>query len=191
MQEDADDNELVFKHVFKSRSHLLGASKAVLWVSCNDSDDMDVFCQIRKADANGKVLISMNVPIADLKRMGMEQNKIPNINPMIYLGPTGHLRASHRGLDESLSKPHWPVHDHKKEYRIPPGDIIRLEVGIWPGGMIFSEGESLSFKVSGHWMTLAEYPWLRGTHEPLNKGQHHVHIGGKYDSHVVLPFVEI
>ena len=191
MQEDADPEELHFKHVFTRRSYLLGSSKAILYISCDEFDDMDVFCQIRKADKHGKLLVSYNVPLEDLKRMGMEKEQIPKINPMIYLGPTGHLRASHRGLDDALSKPHWPVHSHSKEESVTPGNIIQLDIGIWPGGMVFSEGESLIFKVSGHWMTLSEYPHLRGTHTPRNKGQHHVHFGGKHDSHIVLPFVEI
>ena len=191
MQEDADPEELHFKYTFTKRTYLLGSAKAVLYVSCQDQDDMDVFVQLRKVDKAGNVLISYNVPLPDLARMGMAQDQIPKVNPMIYLGPSGHLRASHRALDETLSKPHWPVHAHNREAPVPAGTVVKLEIGIWPGGMIFSEGESLLLKVSGHWMTLAEYPWLRGTHTPKNKGKHNVHLGGKKASHVVLPFVDI
>jgi uncharacterized protein len=191
MQEDADPEELHFKYTFTKRTYLLGSAKAVLYVSCQDQDDMDVFVQLRKVDKAGNVLISYNVPLPDLARMGMAQDQIPKVNPMIYLGPAGHLRASHRALDKTLSKPHWPIHAHDREEPVPAGTVVKLEIGIWPGGMIFSEGESLLLKVSGHWMTLAEYPWLRGTHTPKNKGKHNVHLGGKKASHVVLPFVDI
>jgi hypothetical protein len=152
---------------------------------------MDVFVQLRKADKTGKILQSYNVPLPDLARMGMEEKDIPVINPMIYLGPTGHLRASHRELDTALSKPHWPVHAHTKEEHVPAGEVVKLDIGIWPGGMVFSEGESLVLKVSGHWMTLAEYPHLRGAAKTINKGEHVLHMGGETGSHVVLPFVEI
>jgi len=191
LQEDQDSEELHFKYTFQTRSYLLGSSKAVLYISCDDFDDMDVCTQIRKADKDGKILWSYNVPLKDLAKMGMEKDKIPVVNPMIYLGPTGNLRASHRALDKELTKPHWPVHDHRVEERIKPGEVIKLEIGLWPTGMIFSEGESLIFKVSGHWMTLAEYPHLRGEFKTINKGKHHVHFGGHTDSHIILPFVEV
>lgn len=191
MQEDADPEEIHFKHTFSSRTYLLGAAKAILYVSCADFHDMDVFVQLRKTDRSGKILSSYNVPLSDLKKMGMEEEKIPKVNPMIYLGPTGQLRASHRALDAQLSTVHWPVHAHDKEEFITPGEIIKLEIGMWPSGMIFSEGESIVLKVSGHWMTLSEYPWLRGEHKPRNKGKHVVHFGGEYESRVVLPLLEI
>lgn len=66
---------------------------------------------------------------------------------MIYLGPTA--RVSYRALDASLSKVHWPVHDHSFEEKIPHGEIVMLEIGIWPGGMIFEEGESILLKLFG------------------------------------------
>ena len=191
MQEDADTEELHFNYTFSSRTHLLGAAKAVLYVSCPDFHDMDVFVQLRKADRNGKILLSYNVPLADLKKMGMEEENIPKVNPMIYLGPTGQLRASHRALDKALSTAHWPVHAHDKEEFLTLGEVVKLEIGMWPSGMIFSEGESIVLKVSGHWMTLSEYPWLRGEHKPKNKGKHFIHFGGEYSSRVVLPLVEL
>jgi uncharacterized protein len=152
---------------------------------------MDVFVQLRKADKMGQTLQSYNVPLTDLARMGMEEKDVPLINPLVYLGPTGHLRASHRALDSELSKPHWPVHTHAKEEKIPPGEIVRLDIGVWPGGMIFSEGESLVLKISGHWMTLAEYPHLRGAAKTINKGEHFLHVGGDTSSCIMLPLVEI
>jgi uncharacterized protein len=106
LQKDQDSEELHFKYTFKNRSYLLGSSKAVLYISCNDFDDMDVCTQIRKADKNGKTLWSYNVPLGDLAKMGMAKDQIPVVNPMIYLGPTGNLRASHRALDKELTKPH-------------------------------------------------------------------------------------
>lgn len=191
MQEDRDEGEISFKYTFASKGHLLGSATAVLYVSCDDLDDMDVFTQIRKADRNGKILWSYNVPLKDLERMGMKKDEVPVINPMIYLGPTGQLRASHRAVDDAFTKAHWRVHSHKKRELIPVGNVVRLEIGLWPGGMIFEEGESLVFKISGHWMTLAEYPHLRGQFSTQNKGMHHVHLGGPNASYILVPFIEM
>jgi predicted acyl esterase len=152
---------------------------------------MDVFCQLRKVDRDGHVLISYNIPLPDLRQMGMEKHDIPNVNHLISLGPSGHLRASQRELDHNLSKPHWPIHSHQRSEKIIAGTIVKLEFGLGSGGMILSPDESIMLKVSGHWMTLAEYPWLRGTHRTINEGKHHLHIGGETASNISLPFVEI
>jgi uncharacterized protein len=152
MQEDADTEELHF-YQFPDRAYLLGASKVILYISCEDSDDVDVFVQLRKVNKFGNPRHSNNVPLEDLQRLGMEKDQIPKTNPMIYLGPTGHLRASHRAFDAMLSKVHWPVHDHSFEEKIPPGERVMLEMENWPGGMTFEEGESALLKISGHWMT--------------------------------------
>lgn len=191
LQMDQDSEELEFRYIFENRSYLLGSSKAVLYLSCDDFDDMDICTQIRKTDKDGNCLWSYNVPLKDLARMGMAKDQIPVVNPMIYLGPTGNLRASHRALDKELSRPHWLVHDHRAEERITPGEVVKLEIGLWPAGIIFNKGESLVFKISGHWMTLAEYPHLRGEFKTINKGKHHVHFGGETDSHIILPFVNL
>lgn len=187
-QDDNDREELMFKYTFDKRSYLVGNSKAIVYISCPDSDDMDVFVQLRKVDKAGKILKHLNIPLGDL---GMTEEQVPNLNPFKYTGPTGILRASHRALDDKLSKPHWPVHHHQKEEKIVPGTIVKLEIGLWAAGMIFSDGESIVLKISGHWMTLPEFPALRGKMVAQNNGRHYVHYGAGTPSHVILPLVEL
>ena len=45
-----------------------------------------------------------------------------------YTGPTGILRASHRAQDPQRSTPMLPYHPHDKEDKVPPGDIVKLEI---------------------------------------------------------------
>ncbi|EME41283.1 hypothetical protein DOTSEDRAFT_176333 [Dothistroma septosporum NZE10] len=187
-QKDADGEEILFTHTFTKRSHLLGYSKASLYVSCPDHDDLDIFLQIRKADKNGAMLRSQNIPLSVLK---MSQDQVPPLNILQYLGPTGICRASRRDLDEKLSKPYYPVPSLGKTEKIQPGDVVKLDIGIWPGGMIFEAGEKLVLKISGHPMTLAEFPQLWGSHKTENKGRHVVHFGGGTPSYVQVPFVEL
>jgi predicted acyl esterase len=96
-QMDQDTDELCFTHTFAQPCTLLGSARAVLYMSTDEHDDMDVHVQVRKADANGTVLQHMNIPKSDREAVGMAEVK--PINPMIYLGPTGALRASYRALD--------------------------------------------------------------------------------------------
>lgn len=189
-QMDNDTEELHFKLRLPERCLLVGSVKAVLYVSCNDFDDLDIFLQIRKADKDGNILQSHNVPIQDMEREGVPKDKVPLLNTFIYLGPHGQIRASHRAVDRKLSKPHYIAHEHRKEERIPAGQIVKVETSIWPGGIILEKDEFLVFKISGHPMYLAEFPTLRGQFKARNKGLHHVHLGGTEGSHIIVPFLD-
>jgi uncharacterized protein len=149
---------------------------------------MDVFMQLRKADTNGQILQNINIPLKDLQ---MKAEDVVTINPTKYLGPTGILRASHRKIDEERSKPHWALHSHLEEEKVPKGEVVESSLGIWPSGIVFEWGERLVLKVYGYHVCLAEFEHVRGKFGANNKGAHQVHVGGRYGSRVVVPFVEV
>ncbi|EDN99965.1 hypothetical protein SS1G_02823 [Sclerotinia sclerotiorum 1980 UF-70] len=184
---DADSEEAEFRITFHETTTLIGASKAILYMSSLDNDDMDVFVQIRKTDKSGKVLRHSNLPIAELCQPADQDKDLFNV--LQYTGPTGILRASHRALDPVLSKPHWPAHDHSREVRIAPGEIVKMEIGLWVSAMQFEAGEQLVFKVAGHHMLLAEFADTRGKFANRNKGRHVLHFGGQYNSHIEVPLI--
>jgi predicted acyl esterase len=155
-------------------------------MSTEDSNDMDVFVSLRKADSQGNLLRNINIPLKDL---GMEADEVPLVNPLVYIGPSGILRASHRKVDAAKSKPYWPFHPHDERELLEPGQIVKLDIGLWPAGIVFEAGEKLMLRVSGHHMVLAEFEPLRGGFKTDNKGRHNVHVGPEYQSHVILPFV--
>ncbi|KAF2027042.1 hypothetical protein EK21DRAFT_72732 [Setomelanomma holmii] len=194
---DTDPEELSFTYTFQARTRLIGSSKAVLYMSCPDHDDLDVFVILRKADAHGKVLRNVNIPFAELKAIGgsgiedvTDPQDVSKINVLQYIGPSGILRASHRAISPTLSKHNFPVHEHTSEEKITPGQVVKLEIGIWAAGIEFEEGERLVLRVSGHDMRMPEFEPLRGKFATGNKGRHVVHIGGEHDSHLVLPLME-
>lgn len=186
-QMDNDPEEAIFRYKFKQKTRIIGASKAFLYMSCPDSSDFDVFLQLRKADKIGKILCNVNIPLEDLEVQCEEE--VQTVNTLQYLGPTGILRASHRSLDDKLSKPHWLAHDHSKRDLIPPGQIVKLETSIWPAAIEFDQGEQLILKIAGHHMTLAEFEPLRGGFIAANKGRHIVHFGEGYESRIEIPIV--
>jgi predicted acyl esterase len=188
LQMDTDSEELSFTYTFASRSRLIGYPKAILYMSCSEHDDLDVFVQIRKGDSNGNVLQNINIPLSEL---GLQASQVVTINTNKYIGPTGILRASHRHIDQARSKPHWPIHSHDRDDKVVPGNIVKLEIGIWPTGIVFEQGEKLIFKIAGHELRLAEFEPLRGAFTTGNKGRHIVHIGGDHPSRVIVPFVEV
>ena len=189
MQMDNDPEEVVFEYTFKQTVRLLGTSKAVLYMACPDHDDFDVFVQLRKSDKDGNVLTHINIPLHDLGVTSEEQ--VGYINPLKFLGPAGVLRASHRTIDPTLSKPHRLHHDHTKEEKVPPGEVVRLDLTIWVAAIEFDVGEKLVVKISGHEMRLAEFKPLRGRFLTGNKGKQVVYFGGEFDSHVELPLLPI
>lgn len=188
LQMASDTEELSFEYKFTQQSCILGCSRAVLFVSCNESDDMDVFVQLRKADSDGNLLENFNIPLQDLK---IDAKHVESINPLKHLGPSSCLRASHAALDQALSTSSWPEHDYSSRTPVPKGSIVKLDIGIWQTGIVFDAGEKLVLKVSGHSMTLAEFPPLRGQSPNENVGQHHIHCGGANRSKLIIPLVEI
>jgi predicted acyl esterase len=188
LQMDNDPEELRFEHTFEAVTQMIGYSRVALYMSCEQADDFDVFVQLRKADRNGKLLQNINIPPEDL---GLQVEEVEAINPLKYLGPSGILRASHRDIDRARSKPHWPFYPHTTKKLVPAGEIVRLEIGIWPTAIRFEAGEKLVLKVAGHNMSLAEFPLLRGKSVHCNKGVHTVFVGPENLSSLTIPIVEL
>jgi predicted acyl esterase len=188
LQMDSDPEELRFEHTFATATHMIGYSRVVLHMSCSEADDFDVFVQLRKADRNGKLLQNINIPPEDL---GLQMEEVEAINPLKYLGPSGILRANHRDIDRARSKPHWPFYPHTTKKLVSAGEIVRLEIGIWPTAIRFEAGEKLILKVAGHNMSLAEFPLLRGKAMNCNKGAHNLFVGPGNLSSLTIPIVEL
>jgi hypothetical protein len=188
-QSDGDLEELVFEYTFNSSAYLVGYPKATLYVSFPDHDDGDVYVQVRKASPTGKLLQNINIP---LKALGFQTAaEVPSINPLKYLGPQGICRASLRELDPQISKPHHSIFSHRSSQKVTPGQVVKLEIPIWPTAIAFEKGEKLCLKVSGHSMVLAEFEMLKGTFTSGNKGRHVLYMGSTYDSRIEVPFVEL
>jgi predicted acyl esterase len=66
-----------FVLTFDEATTLAGHSKAELWMSCRDKDDMDVYVSIRKLSKSGEVLEHVNVPWEALPEGVNTQNDVP------------------------------------------------------------------------------------------------------------------
>lgn len=178
---------LAFTYTFSEKSRLMGIPKAVLYMHCDDLDDLDVFVIIEKLSASGERMLNLNIPWDNLPVKSIAD--IPDekrTEVILYQGPTGILRASNREIDPARSMhPNWPFYTHEKEEKISPGTVVKLEIGIWVMGVEYEAGESLRLRICGKYPGIANF----GKDHTLNKGLHWVHFGGQYDSHVELPFV--
>jgi predicted acyl esterase len=182
-----------FKYTFQEKTRLIGLPKAVIYVSCDDKDDMIVFVNLRKRDKDGNLLMHLTFPfdatpyksIADIPKK--EQASLN-----LHLGSNGILRASHRAYDPERSiHPNFPFHPHDKEEKITPGEVVRLEIGIWAMGNDYDAGESISVQVGGHLPSIAEFAaWsVPRPEEERNKGIHKIHSSPEHPSSIILPFI--
>lgn len=181
-----------FTYTFDRDTRLMGLPKTILYVSSEQADDMDIYVLLRKLDANGVTMLNLTIPWNSIEPSSVDEiPKRKDSDLLLYMGPKGILRASHREIDESRSiHPNYPFHPHKTLQKIPPGDIVKLEIGMWPMGIDYRAGESIQLQVSGIDPSMHPHEGLEGTApRGCNKGLHKVHFGGDHDSRVILPFV--
>lgn len=186
------DEELFFSYKFTKETWLLGYSWIVLNIANGSEDDIDVFVQLGKSDVSGQQLINMNVPLEDLVPPAKSPSEVADSCFLKYLGPTGALRGSHavtKVKNTNKFSGDWPEYTNTSRKAIPAGTVTKLEIPIWPTGMIYGPGESLTLKVSGHYMSYMEFPHLYGASH-RNKGRHTIHFGGDTESYLVLPLTD-
>jgi uncharacterized protein len=168
---------------FDKETVLVGYPKAHLWVEAQGADDMDLFVLLQKLDAYGTPLQQFTVPnqgalVQDLTERGA--------SVLRYKGSNGRLRVSARHLDEARSTDAVPAHSFDRIEKLSPGEIVDIEIDMFPIGLVLYPGEQLRFVVSADDWLGALMP---GTPEyrPENSGQHVIHTGGPRSSYVQLP----
>lgn len=169
-------NELRFKIEFKEDTELTGNMKLKLWVSAEDADDMDLFVGIKKFDRRGD-----EVYLPDFNHI--ENGQVSS----------GWLRVSHRELDEEKSTPAQPWLKHKRLLKLSKGEVVPVEIEIWPSSTLFKAGESLVLVIKGSEIITedsAHTMMQRYKHlNTVNKGIHKFYLGGKYDSFLLVPVI--
>jgi putative CocE/NonD family hydrolase len=163
-----------FEYTFDEKTELTGHMKLRLWVQAAGNDDMDLFVAIEKIDRTGD-----RVPFPFYTNH--------DDGPVAV----GWLRVSHRELDEKESTPYQPVHKHRREIKLKAGEIVPVDIEIWPSGTLFERGEKLRVVVQGG--DIYSYPLTQslpfGHTSSVNKGEHVIYTGGKYDSHLLVPVI--
>ena len=158
---------------FDRETELTGYLKLRLWVEADGADDMDLFIYVQKLNSKGEWLPSL-------------------ILGHPHPGAQGWLRVSHRELDPAKSTPSEPFLTHRRLQPLRPKEIVPVEIGIWPTGMLWHAGQQLRVIVSGHFMnTRGSDWWEKWQYETKNRGNHVIYTGGKYDSHLLVPRIPV
>ena len=114
-----------------------------------------------------KLLVSSDTPDADL--FAVLRAFTPDLREITFAGAIdphtpiaqGWLRASHRELDEALSKPYRPYHKHQTRQMLKPGEKVELDIELWPTSIVLPAGYRLGLSIRGKDYIFAEKTGLK------------------------------
>ena len=120
---------------------------------------------------------------------------------MVFVGahePTpvtrGWLRASQRKTDPERSLPYRPYHSHDEIQKIEPGEVIALDVEIWPTCIVCPPGYRLVLTLQGRDFEY-DVPGRMLHNDPLDRpeeefgGTNTIHTGGQHLSYLLMPLI--
>jgi uncharacterized protein len=149
-------------------TEITGPLAAVLWVS-SSTEDMDLFLTLRNIGPDG----------IEVMETGQQGAPVPVAK--------GWLRVSHRELDPALSLPYRPYHRHVRRLYLSPGEIVRVEVEIWPTSMVFKKGHRIRLDIQPRdGVGSAQYMHY---HADYNTDTNTIYAGGDMPSYLLLPLI--
>lgn len=137
-QSTSAENKVTYRYRMDKATEITGYMKLHLWVAAPDHDDMDLSVKVEKLSKDGQ-------PLPDA---------FGN-----HIAATGRLRVSMRQLDESKSTEAEPYYTFTSEQKLKPGEIVPVEIEIWPIGLYFAEGEILQLTVEAYQPEKASIPF--------------------------------
>ena len=111
-------------------TEITGPSALKLFVSSSTSD-ADIFAVLRVFGPDLKEVVFQGA-----------------IDPHTPIGQ-GWLRASHRKLDKKLSKPYRPYHTHDQKQPLKKGQVVELDIEIWPTSIVLPKGHRIGLSIRG------------------------------------------
>lgn len=165
-----------FVYEFTEDTELTGYMKLRLWietrcdnVSQESPDDIGLYVAVNKLSRDKK---SVNF-----------YGSVGNSQDMVT---RGWARASLRELEEEKSTPWNPVLSADREQKLKPGEIVPVEIALYPSSTFFASGEALQLIVSPQEI-IPSPPYFKDV--SFNYGIYIIHIGGEFDSHLLIPKV--
>jgi predicted acyl esterase len=172
-----------------AETEITGPSTLKLFVSSSTAD-ADIFAVLRVFDPAGSEVLFQGA-----------------LDPQTPVGQ-GWLRVSHRKLDPARSLPYRPWHSHDEKQPLKPGEIVEVDVEIWPTCIVVPKGWRVALSIRGRdyehdraaaTLSNMKNP-MRGcgpfvhddpTDRPasLFGGNVTLHFGAKRQAHLLLPVI--
>lgn len=134
----ADNAKITYRYRMEQPTEITGYMKLHLWVSAPDNDDMDLAVRVEKLSKDGKPLPDKTGAI---------------------IAATGMMRVSMRQIDKAKSTEAEPYYPFTTEQKLKPGEIVPVEIEIWPMGLLFDKGEILQLTVGAYKPEKAAIPF--------------------------------
>jgi len=164
----------LFEFRFTEDTELSGYMKLRVWVESRPGiagkiapDDMGMFIAVNKLDQDGN-----SVPFNGT--VGLKTDMVTR----------GWCRVSRRELDPAESTEWHPIQNGTSEQKLKVGEIVPVDIELYPSSTFFSAGESLQLIIAAEEI-ISSPPYRKDA--SFNHGKHVVHFGGKYNSHLLVP----
>lgn len=165
---------------FERDTELTGNMKLRLWVQAKAAadaaveagpppDDMAIFVAVNKRDARGRA-------VRFLGSVGNRKDMVTR----------GFCRVSRRELDAAASTDDQPVLAGTSHQALAPGQIVPVDIALYPSSTFFAAGESLELIVAAREI-IPSPPYRKNA--SFNRGIHVIHCGGDRDLHLLVPIV--
>ena len=170
----AKKGQVNFNFKFIENTELSGYMKLRIWAEARpekagetQADDMALFIAINKLDQDGDS-VHFNGSV------GINEDMVTR----------GWCKVSRRELDPVESTEWHPVQKGASEQKLTTGDIVPVDIELYPSSTFFVAGESLQLIVAPNEI-ISSPPYKKSAN--CNYGRHVLHFGGKYDSHLLVP----
>ena len=111
-------------------TEITGPSALKVWISSSTSD-ADLFIVLRVFAPDGKEVVFQGA-----------------LDPHTPIGQ-GWLRASQRKLDPKLTLPYRPYQTHDEKQPLAPGQVVELDIEIWPTCIVVPAGYRIALSIRG------------------------------------------
>lgn len=123
--------QAVFTMRMQEDTEITGYIKLRLWVEALDAGDMDLFVKVEKRRPSG---------------MKFKYS----LGPGMELAAKGYQRVSMRETDPERSTESNPIYTMKHPQKLERGEVVPVDILVWPMGLKFRKGEMLRLTVSGY-----------------------------------------
>jgi len=170
----AEKGRATFSFKFSEGTELSGYMKLRVWVESRSNregesavDDMVLFVAINKLNREGES-VHFNGSV------GITWDMVTR----------GWCKVSRRELDSDESTDWHPVQKGASEQKLKAGEIVPVDIELYPSSTFFASGEALQLIIAGSEI-IPSPPYKKSA--AGNSGKHVVHFGGKYDSYLLVP----
>jgi putative CocE/NonD family hydrolase len=167
------DGGVRFGHTFTHDTELTGPMALRLFVSVDDTDDVDLVVGVEKWRGGRYVAFEGSY--------GFGRDRVT----------TGWLSASLRALDEARSHPYEPVPAFTRREPLSPGEVVPVDIPLGASATRFLAGDQLRLVVAGRWLwprnpLTGQFP---AAYRTRTKGTCTIHWGPDRDAHLLVPVV--